>query len=123
MYVVPLQRTEGRRQLIYRISPHPEPVTGVPLWSHLAIRTLTPELGPTSMLLAMILATDVMTIRGACSVTQRYLATSLGVGEAKISSALKRLHRFDVALVEGQSVAIRLTVGIRQCSPLSRPEV
>ena len=105
--------------MVYRVSPHPEPVPGEPIWSQEAIRIWTPRLGPTSMLLGYLLATDVERL-GAFTTNQEALAASLGVMESKVTSALKRLHRFDMALVESQSIAIRLTVALPHSLP-SRP--
>jgi|1186.fasta_scaffold158999_3 excisionase family DNA binding protein len=88
---------------------HPRPVDGMPTNSDWAIGMWTPKLGPTAMLLAHRLAGDVIN-GGPTTYRLDRLARNLGVGEAKVTASLKRLHRCDVALVGDGVVAIRLTL-------------
>jgi len=88
---------------------HPRPVDGMPTNSDWAIGMWTPTLGPTAMLLAHRLAGDVLN-GGPTTYQLRELARWLGVGDAKVTSSIKRLHRGNVALVGDGVVAIRLTL-------------
>lgn len=88
---------------------HPRPVAGTPTNSAKALATWTAVLGPTAMLLAYRLAEDVA-CDGSATYSLDELADDLGVAPGKVTAAIKRLGRYDIALFDGTTVAIRLTL-------------
>jgi len=100
---------------------HPRPIEGIPTHSDDALRLWTPTLGPTAMLLAYRLAGDVER-DGPTTYVVDGLAADLGVMVSKVTSAVKRLHRLNVALVHNERIAIRLTLSmVTDAKPVPQP--
>jgi excisionase family DNA binding protein len=88
---------------------HPGSTDGLVTHSDEALTVWTPVLGPTAMLLAYRLAGDVER-DGSATHRIESLADDLRVNPSKIKSAIARLHRNHVAVVDGDQVAIRLAL-------------
>lgn len=89
---------------------HPRPAGVIFTHSDEALAIWTPVLGPTAMLLAHRLAGDVDR-DGPTAYGLDELAADLGVASGKVSAAIKRLSRYDVAIVDDERIAIRLILG------------
>lgn len=86
-----------------------------------ALTAWTPVLGPTAMLLAYRFAKDISR-EGITTYVVSDLALDLGVAPAKVMAAVKRLHRYKVAVVAGYDVGIRLRLPPPPTTPGPDPE-
>jgi excisionase family DNA binding protein len=104
----------------YVVIPHVSSVDwtdGIGTHTEEALATWTAALGPTAMLLAYRFAGDVERDEKVTYHVDE-LASDLGVAPGKVTSAVGRLHRRRVAVVDGDRVAIRLML---PRPPTSRP--